>query len=247
MTYPVLCNACGLRTDWDSPCVKPCPRCGSSNRTLLLAADDGVGMADGTARIRREGGETTGVYVDERRRGLSAEVDGDRVRTRAYGEPSKGEDDTRLVVKVLIERLNSRGGCWGRPRIRGHGAKEQDGLDAEAHAPDGSILRIQVVTAFTERSFWSSLRHSGAAMDERSLKQAIRDIESSINTKLSRIATPAQREETTLALGAVRAAAHALPRVVSAFVDARGRWAASLGFRDVWIVGPSAALTRKLA
>ena len=67
-----------------------------------------------------------------------------------------------------------------------------------------------------------------------------------ISKKERRIPMEARRD-LILALSALDSPAHAFDDVIEAFRSSYGEWASTLGFEQIWIVGPSLILTHRVA
>ncbi|MFM9540074.1 hypothetical protein [Streptomyces turgidiscabies] len=185
-----------------------------------------------------EGGETIVTGGDGHDTSVEADPAGP-VTVRVGRKPSTAESELR-TAQLLVQRLNHDGAQWEPPQLTNPGARDEKGIDCEASGPEGLRLRIQVTTpervAFREIGRGSEFRSSTS---EESLVVALRD---AIEAKRTRSAP-----DIHLALDAVHAPAHALRSVAEAFRRLHGGWAASVGFQEIWLVGPSVGLVQRLA
>lgn len=156
------------------------------------------------------------------------------------GKPVLNESRSLGACRILIERLNREGGGWSDPRQPLH----EHGVDCESTGPQG-ILEIQVTQAANESRFWADLSRSGRGSSAGSTADIAQQLWNAIDKKAKKI-PHAQRGNLTLALDASLSAAQALPPVLSEFRAAYSREAAALGFREVWIVGPTPDLCARL-
>lgn len=111
--------------------------------------------------------------------------------------------------------------------------------------PGFRVLEIQVTQAANDGGFWADLSRSGRGSSAGSTAEVARQLWNAIGKKAKKT-PPAQRSRLTLALDASLSAAQALPPVLSQFRPAYSREAAALGFREMWIVGPTADLCARL-
>jgi hypothetical protein len=79
----------------------------------------------------------------------------------------------------------------------------------------------------------------------RSVQELAVDIRTAVESKSKKYSS-AQRSKLLLALDAIRSPAYVHDAVLAAFLAAHGPWVASLGYRAIWLVGPTVDLTRRL-
>jgi hypothetical protein len=96
-----------------------------------------------------------------------------------------------------------------------------------------------------ERAVWSRLARDRHATLRRSVPELALDIRTAVESKSKKYSS-AQRSKLLLALDAIRAPGYVHDAVVAAFISDHGKWAAHLGYRAIWLVGPTADLTRQL-
>jgi hypothetical protein len=78
---------------------------------------------------------------------------------------------------------------------------------------------------------------------QRNVEELVSNIRAAAESKLY---SPAQRRKLLLALDAIRSPAYVHDAVVAAFLATHGAWAAGLGYQAIWLVGPTADLSRRL-
>jgi hypothetical protein len=118
---------------------------------------------------------------------------------------------------------------------------QADDADAVAEDTAGAVLRVQVTRV--ERTAWRTLAQSGQATFDRGIEERVADIQAAVESKLY---PEPQRRKLLLALDAIRSPGHVEDSVVVAFLAAHGAWAAGLGYRAIWLVGPTTELTHQL-
>ena len=121
-------------------------------------------------------------------------------------------------------------------------ANEQTTLTRKSARTHDSVLAVQVTEV--ERSAWAQVGQHGQAEANRPPDQLAGDIFRAIEAKGKY--PPDQRSELVLALSARRSPGHVQHDVIDAFNDVHAEKAARFGFRSIWLVGPTAALTYKL-
>jgi hypothetical protein len=169
----------------------------------------------------------------------SSGAGGDERRQDFQGRPAQGEEDVLQVCRALRAALVLQGEIWG-PFSR---APSQDDVDAVARDDAGAELRVQVTQV--ERDAWKTLARTRQATSQRSAKELAADIRIAVESKAKKHA-PAQRSKLLLALDAIRAPGHVHEPVPATFLADHGQWAASLDYQAIWLVGPTAELTRRL-
>ncbi len=163
--------------------------------------------------------------------------DGDEQRFER--PPSENETDVLQVCGTLREALGQRGDHWGRFELQ----TRVDDVDAFARAGNGK-LEVQVTRV--ERDAWRALADRGVHDAERTPDELADEIRASIEHKSSRQQPAAQRAALVLVLDANRSPGHVGSSAVISFLERYGEWATQLGYRAIWLVGPTAALSHKL-
>jgi len=115
-------------------------------------------------------------------------------------------------------------------------------------AYDGAdILKIQVTRAERSTRVWETLNKKGSATNKYpTVDEAADALRDTIEAKGKNIKDKSQRAEILLALDATETASQVFELVVDSFCRRHGLWARQLGFRGIWVVGPTATLTTRL-
>ena len=179
--------------------------------------------------------------------------EGFRSSSRAVGEdrrqhfqllgdrrPAQNEEDVLQACRSLRAALHRKGEAWGAFSLSPSPA---DDVDAIAEDGAGAVLRVQVTQV--ERAVWNRLARDRQATLRRSVQELAVDIRTAVESKSNKYSS-AQRGKLLLALDAIRAPGYVHHAVVAAFVSDHGEWAAHLGYRAVWLIGPTADLTHQL-
>jgi hypothetical protein len=116
-------------------------------------------------------------------------------------------------------------------------------VDAIAKDSAGAVLQVQMTQV--ERAVWNRLARDRQATLRRNVQGLADDIRAAVESKAKKY-SPAQRSKLLLALDAIRSPGYVHDAVVAAFVTNHGEWAAGLGYRAIWLVGPTAELTCQL-
>jgi hypothetical protein len=169
----------------------------------------------------------------------SSGAGGNDRRQDFQGHPAQGEEDVLQVCRSLQGALALQGETWDRFSP----ASSADDVDAVARNDAGAELRVQVTQV--ERAAWKTLAQARQATSQRSVEELVADIRTAVESK-SRKHSPAQRSKLVLALDAIRSPGHVHEPVPTAFLTDHGQWAAGLGYQAIWLVGPTAVLTRQL-
>jgi hypothetical protein len=155
------------------------------------------------------------------------------------GRPAQNEQDVLQACRSLRAALSRNGEVWGPFSLW---PTQADDVDAIAEDGAGAVLRVQMTQV--ERAAWNRLARDHQVTLQRSDQELAADIRAALESKLI---LPAQRSNLLLALDAIRSPGYVHSAVVAAFVTNHGEWAASLGYRAIWLVGPTAELTRQLS
>jgi hypothetical protein len=160
-------------------------------------------------------------------------------RQEFQGRPAQGEEDVLQVCRSLRAALALQGETWGPFSS----ASSQDDVDAVARNDAGAELRVQVTQV--ERVVWGRVARAGQVTSQRGVRELVADIRTAVESKADQH-VPAQRGKLLLALDAIRSPGHVHEPVPTAFLADHGQWAAGLGYQAIWLVGPTAVLTRRL-
>jgi hypothetical protein len=220
--------------DTDSP--PPVDPVQQGPKTTEIRVTDGIALND--ELIASDGLQEKAVRVTTDRWSAAGDAVDGTVVSATQGVPSHGEHLTGETAKILMEHFNERGGRWTGVRLRPqHDPADRELLSSE---PDQDPLGIQVTRPETD--FWKTLDHAGHAVtssaDPAALAAALWD---AIERKRSRA-----HPQIVLALNVIRTPGYVLRDVVAAFRARYAERAAAVGFREAWLVGPSAAFVHRL-
>jgi hypothetical protein len=163
------------------------------------------------------------------------------------GRAAQGETDVLQVCRSLRAALERGGERWGRFE------KPTTPTDVDAIATNDKDQTLQVQVTQVERAAWNLLAPDRPVSLQRTVNELVAAIRAAVDAKgdpspKRRKGIPrAQRKRLLLALDAIRSPGYVHEPVVAAFLDQYREWAASLGFRAIWLVGPTAELTHQLA
>lgn len=158
------------------------------------------------------------------------------------GAPAQGESQSEATCRALAAAWRTRGRTWYHIQL----AEPHDDCDCIARHGRADEVRIQVVRADSSPDAWRTLAKEGeySTMSGTAEPRAA-ILRYTIQKKAER--TPrTQRERLVLALDATTSSAFALGAVIRSFREQHGDWAASQGFNEIWLVGPTAEMTYRL-
>jgi hypothetical protein len=245
------CNECGLELEYDptSPERVPCPTCGSTRRSLTDVVGLEVNVSLGANYLHNRAGTPIGfgeTEHDGKVRGGNLHEDGS-ISELLQGTPPRGEQNVEEVCRILFLRLNSSGADWTNPTYPDPTQAKDGDVDcrAESARDKRTRLEVQVVNARIDPAFWKKLQATGQiSRTEPTMAPLVASLRAAIEKK-EKIPTR-QRGTLVLALDATHVPATTLGPVVQAFLTSHGLWAASLGFKEIWLVGPQPELTWQL-
>jgi hypothetical protein len=243
----VACGQCRLALDERSDLPveerQPCPRCGSVGRFFDVQLKGEVGLTSRmAARKRDSSGSPEGEAVrvsgpGERVAAADFAPDG-LVPSQIAGPAPRGEEGSVETAQLLVHRLRRSGENWDDPV-----KVDRQDVDCEARSGD-QVLPIQV-TRIGRTRFWRNLGRVGRVTEQSTADEAADELMNAIAAKARRL--PAVQKATlVLALDARDTPAFALRGVVSRFHKRHGHHAAVLGFRGVWVIGPTVDLVARL-
>lgn len=218
-------------------------------RPRQVSVDDSaaLGLGERLEIEKSRGSEVVGIRIsDSSGTSLGGDVNahGTSVSYDFRGPSRQNEEGIERVCEVLINRLNADGSAWGRPSSVPPPLEPERGVDCIA--VDGATrLLVQVTRAERKPTLWARLAAAGHVKGKNSVEEAADALRSSISHKAKRT-TQAQRAELLLALDATETAGLALDSVVATFRCRHGPWAVGLGYRAIWLVGPTCRLTSRL-
>jgi hypothetical protein len=182
-------------------------------------------------------------FSESERQGVTTSSDQQqdgRVSLLLSGLSPQGEDDSLQVCRILIQAMNRAGASWSQPVM----SMERD-ADCEATDSLTAVrLEIQVVRAIEDPTLWKALNEHGAI--QRTIEPAdfVPLVRNAITKKLKY--PVAQRARLILALDANRLPAVTTYDVLTQIRIELKDWLPSIGFREIWLVGPLDDLTFRL-
>lgn len=224
----------------------PCPSCGSTSRTYRKTLQAQVGLSPHVSGLGTRDGESFAFRESERAgRTSSADLEDDGTASFGLkGSSPQGEEDTLETCRVLVGRLNQDGANWENPVL---GSGVVDCASRDAGDPD-TVLSIQVVRAITDPAFWRELNETGEVIRRNILQTTlVHLLKQAIEAKANDSSIPrGSRSDLVLALDANRLPVLGFDTVIRQARESLGTWAAELGFKSVWLVGPTPRLTCRL-
>ena len=183
-----------------------------------------------------------GVHKDNET--FRARQNNDRTLTYSFeGSSPQGEANTLPTCVILVQALNEAGENWSHPTTN----TVDDDVDCRAYDKDNNKkeLRIQVVRAMTDETFWQNLKQEGQIERKASINELLTALKLSIEKKEFKILPP-RRPHLVLALDATKLPVFIFDAVLKEYVLRYGSWTHSLGFQSVWLVGPLPSNTKRL-
>jgi hypothetical protein len=243
----VACGNCRLpldeRSDHPIEDRHPCPRCGSVGRFFDAQLQGEVGLTSRMTAHRRDSsgspeGEAVRVSGPGDRVAAADFAPGGSVPYDIAGPAPQGEEGSLETAQLLIQRLRQSGENWDDPvRV--------DSQDVDCEAWSGErVLPIQV-TRVPRARVWENLGRVGKASEQATTEQAVDELMNAMAAKARRL-PGVQKTKLVLVLDARDTPAFALQGVVSKFRQRHGRQVVALGFRGVWVVGPTVDLVTRL-
>ena len=237
----VKCANCGIEFDAGEIANRvPCPRCGEIARVF----DDGIRLS-AQARdhvlleLRRD--EHDIAFRESERNGRMSRADDENglVTTSMTGPSPEGETDTLAVCNTLVRKL---GDSWVVEP-----ADQNSDCDcvARKEGSQGEMLLIQVVKGIVDNEWWRRLAITGSNAKSGTPEDLADAILEAVNKKFNRTGQD-HRLKLIVAVDANRLPGLTLDSVVKRTREQHRKTLTLMGFRGVWLVGPSISRTFRL-
>lgn len=187
--------------------------------------------------------KTIGFRVSDSNVPFTAAADDDgagNIRVVLDGEPQEHEEGATFAAQHVLERLNAGEGTWQVVSVTGADARAERGIDVVARDANGATLPTQVTRA--ERVLWRTLARTGRVDSLISIDTLADALWAAIDAK-RRTADPA----VALVLDAANTPQFALDAVMQRFRDRHTQMSSSVGYREIWLAGPTSEKTFRLA
>jgi hypothetical protein len=225
---------------------------GEKPRIVLLPITDSLDLGDEAI------GDTKGPTAEGIRRSdseghsMASDVVGENVRQSFSGPTLKNEERTLKTCHILLSRLNATKSKWGEPEYLNEGYVDCRAVCLSGKKPD---LLIQVTKANV--NIWDQVAREAKGSNQGIFKeQSITDASEEVWKAICNKTYPnvaehkggipiAWRPRLILALEAVDFPV--TESVISKFLETHGKDIKDIGFKAVWLVGPSEAHTYQLA
>jgi hypothetical protein len=225
------CPNCGAESERGLPC----PACGVS---VIEIVRERLGISDSVGTGLNEVPRPFSPFVRSSTnyqwgpvRGSNINVDeSGTLKGRMSGRPPRNEEGTQEAASILVSRLKERDGIpWSALQK----PKHEHGVDWFATA-GSQKLNIQITRPAPE-SLWRRLFSGEATLNESDFVQtAIQAIYDTINRKKYGTST-----DIILGIAADLTPQYGSPAVAENFIALHGSWAASRGFQEIWLIGPT--------
>jgi hypothetical protein len=140
--------------------------------------------------------------------------------------------------------MNQIGDTWNEPT-----KEPEENSDVDCAATDATDkhkkLHIQVVKAIVDGKWWRALSISQTNAKSAHAEELATIILQAVQKKVDRTSL-GQRSNLVLAIDANRLAGMTFDSVINCAREKHGTYLAALGFRSIWIVGPSVSRTHQL-
>lgn len=215
------------------------------NRSVTIRITDSFKLSSrGKGTTRRD--DVVIGYTESQLNGRAAHASlgPDGISHGLSGSPPTNETGTMETCTYLIAAMNRAGSTWDQPVV----ASAHDDADAFCGQLNGGseVLRIQVVRAQSNAAFWKEVHVNHRATMSGTPVDLAGELKAPIAHKAG-LLQPAQRGQLVLALSALHTPGYALGDVAEKFREHHGVWAGSIGFSEIWLVGPGVDLAHRLA
>jgi len=154
------------------------------------------------------------------------------------GESRQGEDGKNKIGENLMKKLN----LLGSEILSFKEPLSETGIDIVLYKAIG-FIDVQITKAHQQD--WKKLNIKGIIKSSFTKQALANNLKKSITNKL--IIPKKQRKNLILALDALETPAYCFKGVINEFNMLHGKSISSLGFKEIWVVGPSVSLTVRLS
>ena len=179
--------------------------------------------------------------VDDKGHSSAIDRQDENVSEKIWGPTIKNEEGTPETCQILMEKLNELGADWCRLQVS---SKEDpiDGADGRLFSACKETKPLDIQVTKADRPIWERLAKSPDGISQtRSIEEVCESILKSIKGKEHISKGP----HLVLALEAVHFPV--VKAVADEFVKSYQPEARSIGFHQIWLVGPTPKLTFQLA
>lgn len=245
------CASCGQEYD-DSE--NQCFKCGSNIIDKRASDILQIATVEHAMREARQEGKTIGFRESETLRQFSSADTSDTgaVSFQMKGKPIQGEDDTRSVGQLLAQAMNVDNGQWeltDKPAVGVVDCFLRDRSDPMCQ------LKLQVVRAIVDTALYQKLAY-GKDVSEVSINPAdvaarmyeavTKKVQHLLEQERRGLISKEERQELILVLDATRLSVCTMFSVIEAYRQHFGPQTYGLDFMQVWLVGPTTAMTHRL-
>ena len=170
----------------------------------------------------------------------SSNATAENPRTAFQGRSPQQDDDVLQVCRILRTALNDQGDTWGSFAEL---LSPTTDVDATASDAGGAVLKVQVTRI--ERVTGKTIARGDPVARRPTVEERVGHIRAAIDARARR-PTTADGSEMLLAIDAIRSPEYVDREVVDAFVATHHTYVAGLGYRAMWLVGPTGELSRRL-
>ena len=212
-------------------------------KALHIQAEDGIQVSDSMKLIGIRTDRVIGYReTDSNGRQLSSDSHpGGNVSSYFKAAVSSGEGNVHKVCHILAERMSTRHTAWTVSM------EHPDSIDIDCYLDSGDLrLNIQVTRADQNPEVYQRL-NSKENVERMILDEELGAmLKNAIDAKAKKIAQ-SQRSDIVLVLDATDTPDLSLDATLAQFHSLFHKHLVSLGFREVWLVGPTSRLTHRLA
>jgi hypothetical protein len=241
----ISCQGCGavLDEEIDRQPRPPCPHCGDTRCQVHIFLNDRVAASERAVAHglpTNSSGEHVGIAGPGSRSATADFSSPGWVSYDIAGDAPHHEEGALETARILVQKLRGSGVDWSQPTM-------VDTADVDCETLNGGdTLSMQVTRVPGSSGLWRNLGRDSTASGAGPADDLADELMNAIGSKASRLPS-AQRARLALVLDARDTPAFALARVAARFSELHGNGAVNLGFRSIWVVGPTVQLVWQLA
>jgi hypothetical protein len=217
----VVCPCCGNQS-WNVP-VQIFDENGGSASAVETATLNAAGEVLAVSKSDFSGGQ------------MSASALGGVAEGFVSNLTSENEEGTEACCDTIRLELNRVGTDWAAPQ---ESTQKYVDCECRSNSDPQHILKIQIVRARIDNEFWRELNETRTVTLQAAVSSLVNRLKDSIDLKVNKI--PMEfRGDIVLGLNALPLPYVLLDDFVSETRATLGSYLASLGFPQIWLVGPS--------
>ena len=208
-------------------------------KIVILSIEENQEPLSETTVLTQNGPSGEGIRrVDSEDHSVAVDARNDDIEEFIAGKTIKNEEGTKKTCEILVSKLNYDDGDW----FGLISPTEADAVDGRPYSRGKEKQPLQIQVTKADQSIWAELAKKKSGIQRR---RRIDDVCASLLEAILKKQYVDGRDKLVLALEAVHLPVN--EAVADRFIETAKGKAKAIGFKQIWLVGPSALHTYRLA